>query len=43
LHAARIEFTHPRDGSAVVGEAPLPADMQALLEWLRVNAPLVRA
>jgi len=43
LHAARIEFTHPRDGSAVVGEAPLPADMQALLEWLRVNAPHVRA
>jgi 23S rRNA pseudouridine1911/1915/1917 synthase len=42
LHAARIEFAHPRTGATVVGEAPLADDMQALLEWLRVNAPLVQ-
>lgn len=34
LHAARITFVHPRDGRAVVVEAPLPQDMRELLESL---------
>jgi 23S rRNA pseudouridine1911/1915/1917 synthase len=39
LHAARLEFDHPRTGARVVVEAPLPADMQGLIDWLRVHAP----
>ncbi len=33
LHAARLEFTHPRTGEEVKAEAPLPGE---LLEFLRV-------
>ena len=35
LHAARLTFTHPRDGRVVVVEAPLPQDMRELLDVLR--------
>ncbi len=35
LHASRLEFKHPRDGRALVIEAPLPADFEALLDSLR--------
>lgn len=38
LHAARLRLTHPRTGSAVEWQAPLPADMQTLLEVLRKDA-----
>ncbi len=38
LHAARLAFTHPVTGKAVVCEAPLPADMQALLKLLAADA-----
>ena len=34
LHAARLEFTHPRTGKALVFEAPLPPDMQSLIAQL---------
>ncbi len=34
LHAARLELTHPIDGQALEFEAPLPADMAALLDVL---------
>jgi len=34
LHAARLELTHPTDGQPLEFEAPLPADMAALLEVL---------
>ncbi len=35
LHAARLRLRHPRDGAWVEYEAPLAADLQALLENLR--------
>ncbi len=35
LHAARLEFEHPRSGERVSFEAPLPEDMQRTLEALR--------
>lgn len=34
LHAARLGFTHPRTNAAVDFTAPLPPDMQGLLEML---------
>ncbi|MCA8912911.1 MAG: RluA family pseudouridine synthase [Planctomycetes bacterium] len=35
LHAARLEFDHPRTGERVSFEAPLPEDMQRALDALR--------
>ncbi len=35
LHAHTLEFTHPTTGERVKFEAPLPADMQHLLDLLR--------
>jgi 23S rRNA pseudouridine1911/1915/1917 synthase len=35
LHAGRLAFRHPADGRALQFEAPLPADVAALLERLR--------
>lgn len=35
LHAARLEFEHPRSGERASFEAPLPEDMQRTLEALR--------
>ncbi len=35
LHAARLAFPHPCTGVPVVCEAPLPTDMQSLIEALR--------
>ena len=37
LHAHRIRFNHPVTGSPVAIEAPLPPDMQGLLEALRAT------
>lgn len=34
LHAAKIEFAHPKSGVAVTVEAPLPTDLQRVLEAL---------
>lgn len=34
LHAQRLEFDHPADSRRMAFEAPAPADMTALLEWL---------
>jgi 23S rRNA pseudouridine1911/1915/1917 synthase len=34
LHARFLRITHPRTGTAILGEAPLPADFQAVLEAL---------
>ena len=39
LHARRIAFAHPVTGAALEFEAELPADMAALLEWLRASMP----
>jgi len=35
LHAWKLAFAHPRDGTAASFESPLPADFRALLESLR--------
>jgi 23S rRNA pseudouridine1911/1915/1917 synthase len=35
LHAARLAFTHPTDGRAMSFEAPLPEDLQGVLDELR--------
>jgi 23S rRNA pseudouridine1911/1915/1917 synthase len=37
LHAARLELLHPATGELVRFEAPLPADLQALLAVLRAD------
>ncbi len=36
LHASRLEFDHPGTGERVAFDAPLPGDMKAVLEVLRV-------
>jgi 23S rRNA pseudouridine1911/1915/1917 synthase len=38
LHAARLAFSHPGDSRRVAFEAPLPADLQAVLDDLREEA-----
>ncbi len=35
LHAAKLVFPHPRDGHAIEVEAPLPADLKALIAALK--------
>jgi len=40
LHAQRIRFQHPRDGQEMQIEAPLPADILAVLTELREYRPL---
>ncbi len=35
LHAARLDFLHPRSGAAIQVEAPLPEDLNDLVERLR--------
>lgn len=37
LHAQSLAFTHPITHEPMRVEAPLPADMSALLEWLRAH------
>ena len=37
LHAWRLAFGHPRDGRRVEFEAPLPADLQAVVDDLRTR------
>jgi 23S rRNA pseudouridine1911/1915/1917 synthase len=37
LHALRLELPHPATGERLQFEAPLPADLQALLAWLRAH------
>jgi 23S rRNA pseudouridine1911/1915/1917 synthase len=34
LHAAHLEFPHPRNGTQVIAEAPLPAELTGFLEQL---------
>ena len=35
LHAARLAFTHPRDGRRLEFEAPLPPELQSVLEEIQ--------
>jgi 23S rRNA pseudouridine1911/1915/1917 synthase len=38
LHAQRLELAHPASGATLAWEAPLPADLQRLLEVLQSDA-----
>jgi len=38
LHAERLELAHPASGETLAWQAPLPADMAALIEGLRADA-----
>ncbi len=38
LHAARLAFAHPRDGRWMEFEAPLPQELQSVLDELREQA-----
>ena len=40
LHAWKLEFTHPATGERMEFEAPLPDDMQLLLDQLRLHRAL---
>jgi 23S rRNA pseudouridine1911/1915/1917 synthase len=40
LHAFRLRFKHPRKGTWLEVEAPLPADMRKTLETLRTYRPV---
>ena len=42
LHAARLEFTHPKSGKTVTFTAPLPADFAELLDVLARDAAEAR-
>jgi hypothetical protein len=37
LHAAKIEFTHPKTGQSLSIEAPLPEDLKRVLEALEAG------
>jgi 23S rRNA-/tRNA-specific pseudouridylate synthase len=37
LHACSLEFFHPDDGRRVKTEAPLPAELEAVLKRLRAE------
>jgi 23S rRNA pseudouridine1911/1915/1917 synthase len=43
LHAARLAFTHPTDGRTMSFEAPLPDDLQQVLDQLREAQPAKEA
>jgi 23S rRNA pseudouridine1911/1915/1917 synthase len=37
LHAAHLEFAHPQTGKALAIDAPLPAQLDEFLRWLRTD------
>jgi 23S rRNA pseudouridine1911/1915/1917 synthase len=37
LHAHRLEFVHPKTDEPMAFEAPMPADMQYVLEVLKTS------
>ncbi len=39
LHALRLEFNHPVSGERLKFEAPVPADLEYLIDWLRLHMP----
>jgi len=39
LHAHRLSLLHPQTEEPLVFEAPLPADLERLLGWLREHRP----
>ena len=43
LHAAELQFAHPRTGDALQFSAPVPPDLQAALAWGRGDSPPAQA
>lgn len=43
LHAAHLEFTHPRSGRQISIDCPPPADLKSLIQGLSYPAPTPRA
>jgi 23S rRNA pseudouridine1911/1915/1917 synthase len=41
LHAAHLEFAHPQTGKALTIDAPLPAELEEFLRWLRTESARV--
>lgn len=39
LHSTRLEFEHPMTGEPVIAESPLPPDLAAALDRLKITAP----
>jgi 23S rRNA pseudouridine1911/1915/1917 synthase len=37
LHAAHLEFAHPQTNKTLSIDAPLPAELSGLLDWLRTD------
>jgi len=37
LHAAHLEFAHPQTGKVLAIDAPLPAELEEFLKWLRTD------
>jgi len=37
LHAAHLEFAHPQTNKALAIDAPLPAELEEFLQWLRTD------
>jgi 23S rRNA pseudouridine1911/1915/1917 synthase len=42
LHAAHLQFVHPRTGKLLTIDAPLPSELKNFLEWLSASATPVR-
>ena len=38
LHAAHLEFVHPRTSRPVAVDAPMPDELTRFLSWLRMHA-----
>jgi len=41
LHAAHLEFAHPHTGKLLTIDAPLPAELEEFLSWLKTEPMLV--
>ena len=37
LHAAHLEFAHPQTNKVLAIDAPLPAELEEFLQWLRTD------
>jgi 23S rRNA pseudouridine1911/1915/1917 synthase len=37
LHAAHLEFAHPQTGKALAIDAPLPAELEEFVAWLKTE------
>jgi 23S rRNA pseudouridine1911/1915/1917 synthase len=39
LHAAELHFNHPRTGTPMAFQSPLPPDLAAAAEWAAADPP----